>query len=361
MATTSSGDAPPTAPTFDHKIDGPLLGLIQNEFPLEARPWSAFADKLGVDEALVIERIAALRADGKIRQISAIFDTRHLGYTSSLVAARVAPERADEAAAVFSAHPGVSHNYLREHEFNIWFTVAVPPDSELGLDRTVELLGQLAEVDSIRMLPTLKLFKIGVDLDVTGTRAANARSERRNKPTAPAPEPAAISERERDAIRALQMDLPATPRPFLELAERFGFDELDLLDAGRRFLATGQMRRYAAVLAHRKAGFTFNGMGVWAVPEDRVEEVGRLAGSFAGVSHCYRRPTYPDWPYNLFSMTHGRTREDCEAVLRAISEESGISDYSVLYSIKEYKKVRVSYFTPEIYAWEQVHAPLALV
>lgn len=339
------------------EIDTALLALIQNEFPIEARPYASFAEKLGISEELVIERIGAQRKAGTIRQISAIFDTRHLGYTSSLVAARVPDSRADEAAAIFSAHPGVSHNYLREHDFNIWFTAAVPPDSELGLQATIELLGQLAEVESIRPLPTLKLHKIGVDLDVSGTRAPNARKVR-TKPEKSAPAPETINDRDRDAIRALQLDLPISSRPFLELAERFGFDEAELLKVAREFLATGQMRRYAAVLAHRKAGFTFNGMGVWKVPEERISEVGALMGSYAGVSHCYQRPTYPDWPYNLFSMTHGRTKDECEAVLRSISEEAGISEYIVLYSTKEYKKVRVSYFTPEIYAWEAIHAPL---
>jgi siroheme decarboxylase len=343
----------------EHPIDAELLDLIQNEFPVVAQPYQAFADRLGVDEQTVVDRIAANRANGKIRQISAIFDTRHLGYTSSLVAAKVPAERAEEAAAIFSAHPGVSHNYLREHEYNIWFTVAVPPDSELGLDRTIELLGQLAEVEQIRPLPTLKLHKIGVDLDVKGKRAANAKAERA-KPELPAPPATELTDRDKDAIRALQIDLPATARPFLALAERFGFDEEELLEAAQRYIRTGQMRRYAAVLAHRKAGFVYNGMGVWAVPAERIDEVGSLMGSYRGVSHCYQRPTYPDWPYNLFSMTHGRTREECEAVLTSISEETGLSDYIVLYSVKEYKKVRVSYFTPEIYQWEDVHALLAV-
>jgi DNA-binding Lrp family transcriptional regulator len=342
-----------------HEIDDRLLDAIQNDFPLVERPYAAFAERLGVDEPLVIERIAALREDGRIRQVSAIFDTRHLGYTSSLVAAKVAPERADEAAAVFSAHPGVSHNYLRDHDMNIWFTVAVPPDSELGLERTIELLGQLAEVDAIRPLPTLKLHKIGVDLDVQGGRAPNARKAR-TAPELPAPDASTLTERDKDAIRALQVDLPATQRPFLALAEQFGFDEGDLLERARQFVRTGQMRRYAAVLAHRKAGFTYNGMGVWVVPEERIAEVGALMGSYAGVSHCYQRPTYPDWPYNLFSMTHGRTKEECAAVRRSISEETGNTEYITLYSTKEYKKVRVSYFTPEIYAWEQVHSLLAV-
>lgn len=341
-----------------HAIDTQLLDLIQNEFPLEARPYAAFAAKLGVDETVVIERIGALRRLGTIRQISAIFDTRHLGYRSSLVAARSGGD-ADARAAIFSAHPGVSHNYLRDHEFDIWFTVAVPPDSELGLERTIELLGKLAEVESIRPLPTLKLHKIGVDLDVKGGRAPNARKARR-PPELPAPAPNELDDRDKDAIRALQIDLSTVERPFLQLAESFGFEQDELLARGAQFLQTGQMRRYAAVLAHRKAGFTYNGMGVWAVPDERVDEVGALMGSYAGVSHCYERPTYPDWPYNLFSMTHGRTKEECEAVLRSISGETGLDDYIVLYSTKEYKKVRVSYFTPEIYAWEAAHALLAV-
>lgn len=340
-----------------HEIDTQLLDVIQNNFPICERPYAEFARELNVDEELVLERIQALRDSGTIRQISAIFDTRHLGYTSSLVAAKVAVERQDEAAEVFSMHPGVSHNYLREHDFNIWFTVAVPPDSELGLEQTISLLGELAGVEAIRPLPTLKLHKIGVDLDVKGTRAPDARKER-TKPELPAPSPETLTNRDKDAIRALQIDLPAISRPFAQLAESFGFNETELIEMAQGFVRTGQMRRFAAVLAHRKAGFTFNGMGVWAVPNERITEIGSIMGSYAGVSHCYERPTYPDWPYNLFSMTHGKTKEACEAVLRSISEETGIDDYIVLYSIKEYKKVRVSYFTPEIYAWEAAHAPL---
>lgn len=342
-----------------HAIDADLLDLIQNEFPMVARPYAAFAERLDVDEATVVDRIAALREQGTIRQISAIFDTRRLGYRSMLAAARVGGDQAriDRAAAVFSAHPGVTHNYLRDHELNIWFTLAVPPDSSIGLEQTIDLLGQLAEVDSIRYMPSKRFFKIGVDLDVKGDRAPDAKRAR-PEPSAPAPAPEAITERDKDAIRALQLDLPATPRPFLQLAEQFGFDEAELIERGLAFQATGQMRRFAAVLAHRRAGFTFNGMGVWRVPVERLEECGQLMASYRGVSHCYERPTYPDWPYNLFSMTHGRTKQECEDVLEAISRETGLDDYIVLYSTKEYKKTRVSYFTPEMYAWEAAHIDL---
>jgi len=340
-------------------LDAQLLDRIQTDLPLVERPYAALAEAIGSDEATVLERVAALREQKVIRQISAIFDSRRLGYRGMLVAARTPEERQDDAAAVFSSHPGVSHNYLREHELNLWFTLTVSPRSQLGLDRTVELLGELAEVDVIRPMPALRFFKIGVDLDVKGDRDPAAKLVKA-KPVRKAPPPEALTDRDLDAIRALQRDLAAEPEPFRELAAQAGFETAELLAHGPSFLETGQMRRYAAVLAHRNAGFVQNGMGVWRVPEERLDECGQTMAAFRGVSHCYQRPTYPDWPYNLFSMTHGRTKADCEAVLAAVGAETGLDDYSVLYSTKEYKKTRVSYFTPEEAAWEQAHAPLAV-
>jgi siroheme decarboxylase len=339
--------------------DTQLLDRIQTELPLVERPYAALAAVIGSDEDTVLERVAALREQKVIRQISAIFDSRRLGYRGMLVAARTPAERQDEAAAVFSTHPGVSHNYLREHELNIWFTLTVSPRSQLGLDRTVELLGELAEVDVIRPMPALRFFKIGVDLDVKGDRDPAAKFVKA-QPVRKAPPAESLTDRDLDAVRALQRDLPVEAEPFGAVAEAAGFTTAELLAMGHSFLETGQIRRYAAVLAHRNAGFVQNGMGVWKVPEERLDECGAAMAAFRGVSHCYQRPTYPDWHYNLFSMTHGRTKADCEAVLAAISAETGLSDYSVLYSTKEYKKTRVSYFTPEEAAWEQAHAPLAV-
>jgi DNA-binding Lrp family transcriptional regulator len=341
-------------------LDAQLLDRIQTELPLVERPYGALAEAIGSDEETVLERVAALREQKVIRQISAIFDSRRLGYRGMLVAARTPAERQDVAAAVFSTHPGVSHNYLREHDLNLWFTLTVSPRSQLGLDRTVELLGELAEVEVIRPMPALRFFKIGVDLDVKGDRDPAAKLVKA-RPVRKAPPPEALSDRDLDAIRALQRDLPAEPEPFGELAAQAGFETAaELLALGHSFIETGQMRRYAAVLAHRNAGFVQNGMGVWRVPEERLDECGQIMAAFRGVSHCYQRPTYPDWPYNLFSMTHGRTKAECEAVLAAVGAETGLDDFSVLYSTKEYKKTRVSYFTPEEAEWERAHAALTV-
>jgi DNA-binding Lrp family transcriptional regulator len=336
--------------------DRSLLDRLQNDLPLVERPWQALADEIGMDEDEVLERLARLRGEGVVRQISAIFDTRRLGYRSSLVAAKTREGTRDAAAEIINAHPGVTHNYEREHAFDLWFTIAVPPDSQIGMEESIDLLGRMAEVESIRPLPALRFFKIGVDLDMVGGRDPKAK-KKHVRPTLEAPSRQS-TEREVEAVRALQTDLPAVSEPLAAIAEPYGFTGAELVEEGRRFLEDGRMRRFAAVLNHRRAGFVQNGMGVWKVDEDRVEEAGRIMAAYRGVSHCYERPVYEDWPYRLFSMTHGRDKDECEAVLAALSEETGIEEYAVLYSTREYKKTRLKYFDESLTAWESAHAAL---
>ncbi len=347
-----------TSPTLRgmDDTDRRLLDRLQNELPLVERPWEALAAEVEMPEAELLERISNLRGEGVVRQISAIFDTRRLGYRSSLVAAKTREGTRDAAAEIVNAHPGVTHNYEREHAFDLWFTIAVPPDSAIGLEESIELIGRMADVESIRPLPALRLFNFGVDLDMVGGGDPKAKRERKRPTLEP---PAALpSEREVEAIRALQTDLPTVPEPIAALAEEHGFTADELLEHGRRFLEDGRMRRFAAVLNHRRAGFVQNGMGVWKVDAERVEEAGRIMASYRGVSHCYERPVYEDWPYRLFSMTHGRDKEECEAVLAALSEETGIEEYAVLYSTREYKKTRLKYFDEALTAWEDAHVAL---
>ena len=337
--------------------DRRLLDRLQNELPFVERPWGALAAEIEMPEDEMLERISRLRGEGVVRQISGIFDTRRLGYKSSLVAARTKPGTQQLAADIVSAHPGVTHNYEREHAFDLWFTIAVPGDSKIGLDETIDLLGRMADVESIRPLPAIRFYKIGVDLDMVGGRDPAAKKVR-PQPSLEAPH-RPPSDREIAAVRALQTDLAAVPEPFKDLAEQYGFTVAELMEMGRELLSDGRMRRFAAVVNHRKAGFGQNGMGVWIVDEDRVDEAGRIMASYRGVSHCYERPIYSDWPYRLFSMTHGRDKEECEAVLAALSKETGLDEYAVLYSINEFKKTRLVYFDQAAVDWEDAH--LALV
>lgn len=334
-------------------LDKEILDIVQKEIPLVAEPFKAMAEQIGTTEEIMMERLNKMKGDS-IRQISAIFDTKALGYKSSLVAARIAPEKLDEMAKVFNQHPGITHNYKRNHDFNLWFTIAVPPNSRFGLEKTVEILGQLAEVESIRILPTLKLFKIGVQLDVKKEAEANAKAaptytEEMRQAAMNIP----LTDDDIKVILELQKDLEIVSRPFDQLAANVNMTTEELLKHAHELVKRGQMRRYSAVLNHRKAGFRANGMGVWNVPAEKTDEIGYKMGSFRAVSHCYLRPTYPDWKYNIFTMVHGRDMEECESILQAIEDETGITDRITLYSTKEYKKTRVSYFTPEIYEWEE--------
>ena len=339
-------------------LDAKLLDRIQNEFPLVARPYAAFAE-IGSDEDTVLERIAALREQKVIRQIRAIFDSRRLGYRGMLVAARTPAERQDAAAAVFSTHPGVSHNYLREHELNLWFTLTVSPRSRLGLDRTVELLGELAEVDVIRPMPALRFFKIGVDLDVKGDRDPAAKLVKA-KPARQAPPPESLSDRDLDAIRALQRDLPAEAEPFGELAAQAGFDD------GRAARARPRVHRDRPDPSlRRRAGASQGGL--------RAERHGRLARARGahrrvrlrdgGVPRRLALLPAADLPGLAVQPLLDDARAH-EGRLRGRARRDRRRDRPgrllVLYSTKEYKKMRVSYFTPEESAWEQAHASLAV-
>jgi DNA-binding Lrp family transcriptional regulator len=335
-------------------LDRRLLNLMQGSFPLHARPYAAVAAAAQCTEQEVLARVTRLLADRIIRQVTPIYDTRALGYASMLVAAKVDPEHPWAAAKIVNTHPGVSHNYLRNHEFNMWFTIAVERDSKLGLEGTLEVLSQLTGAESIRQLPTLKLFKIRMDLEMEGGTAALASP---GAESAPAPLDAIdYDERDVAVIRATQGDLPVVTEPYAAAAAELGMGVDALLEQMTEMRERGLLRRVAAILYHRRAGFSANGMGVWKVPADQIESLGPRMASYRGISHCYQRPTYADWPYSVFTMAHGRSKEECDAVLDAIALDTQIEERATLYSSTEFKKVRLLYFTDSFKEWEAAHA-----
>ncbi|HEX2359127.1 MAG TPA: Lrp/AsnC family transcriptional regulator [Solirubrobacterales bacterium] len=341
---------------LDH-IDKRLMNLLQSSFPLDPTPFTAVAAQadLALDEVLARTRRLL---DGRIiREITPIFDTRALGYSSMLVAAKVDAENPHRAAKIINSHPGVSHNYLRTHQFNLWFTIATPPDSVLGLDGTLAALQRLTGAESIRQLPTLTLFKINMNLEMEGgTEALAAPVAEALTPRELEPQP--YDDLDIGVIRALQGPMGAIERPYDSAAAEVGMSTDAFLAHLAGMVDRKILRRVAAILFHRRAGFSANGMGVWRVPEDRIVEVGSRMSAVRGVSHCYQRPTYEDWPYSIFTMAHGRSKEECDAILDGIADEHDLhgEDRAVLYSSTEFKKVRLHYFTPDYAAWEAEHA-----
>ncbi|HWP32230.1 MAG TPA: Lrp/AsnC family transcriptional regulator [Solirubrobacterales bacterium] len=336
--------------------DKRLMNLLQSSFPLDPEPFALVASEAELDLDDVLARTRRLLEQRIIREITPIFDTRALGYDSMLVAAKVDAAHPQRAAQVVNSHPGVSHNYLRTHDFNLWFTIATPPDSRLGVAGTLEVLMRETGAESMRQLPTLTLFKINMNLEMEkGTEALSAAVD-----AAPPRELEAQPYDERDiaVIRALQGPMEPVERPYDAAAEELGIDTGELVEHLRGMAERKLLRRVAAILFHRRAGFSANGMGVWKVPEGEIMETGRRMASFRGISHCYQRPTYPDWPYSVFTMAHGRSKEECDAILDSIAEECGMGadDRATLYSSTEYKKIRLHYFTEDYARWEEEHS-----
>jgi siroheme decarboxylase len=338
------------------ETDKRLANLLQSSFPLEAEPFALIAAEAELAADEVTARTQRLLDERIIREITPIFDTRALGYSSMLVAARVDAEHPHRAAAIINSHPGVSHNYLRTHEFNLWFTIATPPDSRLGLDGTLEVLQRLTGAESIRQLPTLRLFKINMNLEMEKGTEALAAAVDDSPPRELERQP--YDERDIAVIRALQGPMAVADRPYDEAAAEVGMATQDFLEHLRGMVDRKLLRRVAAILYHRRAGFSANGMGVWRVPEADILEVGARMAAVRGISHCYQRPTYPDWPYSVFTMAHGRSKQECDAILDAIANEHDLhsSNRAVLYSSTEFKKVRLHYFTDEYARWEREHA-----
>jgi DNA-binding Lrp family transcriptional regulator len=334
-------------------VDRRVLNLMQGRFPIAPRPFAHVAGLAEIAEEEVMARVQHLLEKRIIRQLTPIFDTRALGYSSMLVAAKVDPEYPHRAAQIINEHPGVSHNYLRNHEFNLWFTIATEPDSELGLDGTLELLARESGAESVRQLPTLRLFKIRMDLEMEGGTEDLAKAGEAKEPIELEQQP--YDELDIAVIRALQGDMPVVAEPYAPAAAELGMAQERLLDHLAGMQERGLLRRVAAILYHRRAGFSANGMGVWKVPDEQIFETGCRMAGVRGISHCYQRPTYPDWPYSVFTMAHGRSKEECDAVLDAIAEMTGIEERATLYSSTEFKKIRLLYFTDEFKEWERRH------
>ena len=336
-------------------VDREICNVIQSDFPLVDRPFLKIAEDLGVTEQEVMDRIVELKRKNVVRQIGAIFDTRRLGYKTTLVAMRIPEDALDAAAQVINRHPGVSHNYARNGQFNLWFTLAVSPFEDL--DETLERMVKETGAEATRKMPTIKFFKIGVNFDMVKQESDATNYFKPDEPVekkdgAPKIDPdwntaQRLTDFDISFIREMQEDLLIIPEPFKEMSEELGVDTAGLFAHVDDMVGRKLMRRFSAVLHHRRAGFAANAMGVWNVPEERSEEVGLLMAESRSVTHCYERPRFPDWKYSHFTMLHATSQQGCEELAKEISETTGITDYQLLYSSREYKKTRVRYFVEE--------------
>lgn len=313
-------------------LEKKILDLIQQDIPLEEYPFREMAEKAGTDEGFFVHTLQSLLERDLIRDISAIYNAKGLGYKSTLVAlASGDPEKTAEA---INGHSGVSHNYYREHEFNVWFTMTIPEDRDL--DDEIQQMLEGEDYIKYRILPSLQTFKIGVNFNYSG----DLRKKSENNYSSSV-DSIAI---DRDLIRELQKPFPLVSRPWEHIADLLGRDVEDMIAEIEALKKARIIKRISAVVRHRKTGYGANGMACFKLPSLQIEEAGIKAARYSAVSHCYERPVYPDWPYSLFAMTHGSSEEECQEIIGEIASEIGAEKTLVLYSTKEYKKERVKYF-----------------
>ncbi|WP_342366607.1 Lrp/AsnC family transcriptional regulator [Clostridium aminobutyricum] len=153
-----------------------------------------------------------------------------------------------------------------------------------------------------------------------------------------------MDELDKSIIRCIQTELPITQKPYQFIADQLEIDETELLKRIEIMLEKGIIRRIGAVLNHRNVGFQANAMVVWAIPEDQVQESGKKLILHSEISHCYQRKVCPNWPYNVYTMIHARTKEECETVIKKVANSIEVYDYEVLYSTTELKKTSFLYF-----------------
>jgi DNA-binding Lrp family transcriptional regulator len=331
-----------------------VLNRIQGDIPIVKTPFALLASELKQSESEVISIIARMRERGVIRNISGIFNAESLGYQISLVTFEVPVKYIDRAAEIINSHPGVSHNYLRDHRFNMWFTLAVSPEN--SFEKTVSILKRGSRARDSLILRNEMLLKIGLMLPV-GNKPPSKMTENIPEVKPRIAEARSLSDEERESIRLLQHDLPLEKRPFKSLIKNNDstLNEESLVELGQSLKEEGIMRRYSAVLRHRDAGFIANAMTVWK-PDDSAD-MGRIAEIFIrepSISHLYIRTVYPGkWEYPLFAMIHAKSSEIMRSTVERLAQKSGIDNYEVLTTLREFKKKRVSFFSPDFHTWQQ--------
>ena len=345
------------------ELEQHLLSVIQDAFPLEERPYQVLADMLNargeaVTELAVFEAVENLRTSGVIRRIGGVYDSKALGFISRLCAGKVptvATGAADDSAldkfaAAVNEIPAITHNYVRSHEYNVWFTVIAESEDEIR--KVVDGLCASTDLHDVHILSATKKFKIntvmggaGAPVD-SGVILSGGRSPKSKDPGPRSTQILALSSSDRARIRIACTDIPHTLTPFKD----WGVSDEELRDD----LAQKRMRRFGAILRHQDAGFAHNAMVCFGLDERREacpepaegtrDERGIVLAQKPYISHCYERPAFEGFPYTLYAMMHAQSAAELEQHIKEAAESIGNPDYAVLNSVRELKKTSFAFF-----------------
>lgn len=314
-----------------------LLNDWQRGFPLEAEPFARIAQGHGIDAAEVLARYRAWAADGTLSRVGGVF-AAGAGGAGLLAAMAVPRERLDAVAAIVSAHPGVNHNYEREHAWNLWFVVGAADAAAAA--RILDGLEAATGCATLR-LPMRRAYRIDLGFDL---RRRVARSPTTTRGEAPAP-----LAREQWPLAALvECGLPLVERPYDDWAAALGTAPGAVTATLARWLAEGTLKRFGTIVRHHELGFAANAMAVFDVPDEAVDACGERLAREQAVTLAYRRERARGWPYNLFCMVHGRDRDAVRRALDEVRRRSGLGGVShdVLFSRRRFKQTGPRRFAP---------------
>lgn len=302
-----------------------LLDALQRGIEICPRPYEKLAVKFNCREQDVLEGIGRLKKEGFIRRFRGLINARALGRAATLATAQVPQAKLDKVAAAVSALPGVSHNYLRDHAFNLWFTLQAE-----SLEQIEKTLSELARQHGIEFysLPSERVFKLDV-------RFVFSCSPEKTPDLPGCEEAVELSDVDRQVLSFLQQDFPLTGKPFSAVE---GLDEASCVDTVRSLAQRGVLKRIAAVVNHYKLGYQANVMFCVQIDTEQIESVGTILAGYKQVSHCYQRKTFAGWPYNVFAMIHAHSDELLKTWIEDFVRTLGIRDYALLRTVRELKK-----------------------
>jgi DNA-binding Lrp family transcriptional regulator len=325
-------------------LDKELLQHLQDKFPVAKRPWAEIGKRLGITEEEVLSRSERLSSDGVIRKLRTILNGQKVGgCASTLMAMRVPAEKMEKVVSIVNEYMSVTHNYQREHDYNLWFTVTTCGGKDLR-STVEEIKGRTGIPESdVLDLPTTRVFKVDVrfkftdfkdDSDRNGIGIPKERTKM-NKDDEP-------DETDQAILRAAQGGIPVVKEPFAGIAREAGISQDEVIARLKRLISNGVIKRLGISINQRKVGIVANAVVAWRVPQEQVERVGKILSSYKEVTHCYERVTIPGkWEHSLFTVIHGYNRESVEEMAKRLSEVVGISDYLVLFSNEQFKRTSV--------------------
>ena len=318
-----------------NKIQKKLLSIIQSDFPVTERPFLALARRAGLKEQEIIDSIRSLMERKIVRVFGPVFEPRKLGYISTLMAAEVDIERVAELASVMLEIREITHNYLRDNELNLWFTITAR--SEEIMEDIIERVGKFPGVAKVLNLPVVTVYKINAVFGAeskTGILTLNSDSKFQplNKP-------------EQKIVRALQEDFPLEERPYRVIAKAADTVESNVIDIINRWINDGTIRRFGARLDHRRIGYSANTLVLWK--GGNIDSWGKEFAGLAKVSHCYRRKPHPEWPYELYTIIHAKSENEMNDILGKMKKTAHGAGTVSLKTISELKKTSMKYFHEE--------------